>query len=295
MESAELTKIVIFGSSGFIGSQLQQLMAQSFSVPVLGYSSSDCNLLNSEQLAEVLSGCDKGTSIILCSGVGRLQEDSRKSLWKNLSMIENTLSNLPNTGVRSIIFLSSADVYGMPPKELPVSEKTPVAPTDYYGLSKLLSEQLLIFNPGNKFPATVLRLPGVFGFGDRFKSIVGHFIQSALEESELTVFNEGESLRDFVYVDDVALVVKHFVETPYAGIVNVASGESLSIQQILALVAKCVGKELKLKRENKPGDRVGDLKFDNSHLRSLIPNLKFLPLAEGIRHYITKLKSETGK
>ena len=295
MELGELHKIVIFGSSGFIGTQLEQLLSESFTVPVLGYSSSECNLLNSEQLAEVLSGCGSGTSIILCSGVGRLQEDSRKSLWKNLTMIENTLSNLPSVGVRNIIFLSSTDVYGMPPRELPITEKTPVAPTDFYGLSKLLSEQLLTFNPGIKFPVTALRLPGVFGYGDRFKSIIGHFIQAALEEHELTVFNEGENLRDFVYVDDVAQIVRHFVEHPYAGVVNVATGKSHSIAELLELIGTCVGKRLKIKKEVSTGSRVGDLRFDNTLLMQQFSPLQFTTIADGVKRYLKKLELETGK
>ena len=116
-----------------------------------------------------------------------------------------------------------------------VDENTHLRSGAYYGLSKIVCENLLTFNIQDK-PITVLRLPCIYGHGDKYKSIVGKFIHDAHIKKKIKITNDGNCLRDYVEVNDLCKIVNYFIQNPFNGAIIVATGHSLTIHEIAEIV-----------------------------------------------------------
>jgi nucleoside-diphosphate-sugar epimerase len=184
----------------------------------------------------------------------------------------------------SFTYFSSADVYGRPPTQSPISENSPVGPTGHYGLSKYASERLLQL--GLSCPVTVLRCPGMYGPADRGRSIVGQFISKVRSGTEIELAGGGLSLRDYVHSDDVFQVVSGLVSSRDLKhtILNLATGKSLPLLGLLDLISNVVGRPA-LIRTVSPQTNPYDLIFDTRQLREHLPAICFKSLQEGIRDY----------
>lgn len=259
--------IVILGASGFIGGRLTEHLRVR-GCEVRGFSSAACDLLRLESFEPVLRGIDGATSVVFCAGVGRHVADDFAALQSNLGMVENFVRALERRTPRSIVFLSSADVYGTPVAGATIDECAPTKPDTYHGIAKLSCEGLLRINA--RCPVTVLRLPGVFGPGDGGRSVVSGLAARMLAGESVRLHGGGATLRDFVHVAFVAEVVERFLRQPYAGVVNVALGKSLSIRRIAEIFAARLGVSPAFETAA-PGERMFDLVFDAALLYSLVP------------------------
>jgi nucleoside-diphosphate-sugar epimerase len=162
----------------------------------VGYSSDQCDLLDGSQVAVALLGCNRETSIVLCSAIPRRREDSWGALLKNIEMVHNVCTSVPSAGVRSVVFMSSMDVYGIHFGPGAITEESDVNPRGYYGLSNLTSEMALTIELPSHSPTCILRLPGIYGRGDRGEDLVGGFVQTLLHGEPVKMTGEGAAKRD---------------------------------------------------------------------------------------------------
>jgi len=138
--------------------------------------------------------------------------------------------------------------------------------------------------PGN-CPVAILRLPGIYGPGDLGISIVGKFASQLREKGRVRITGTGSSKRDFVEVGDLCRVIQILLEGPYHGVLNIATGKSVSIKQTAEIIAEQLNIPLEI--DSLPGDaaRDHDLVFDVKLLRSLCPELSMKDLRRGIKGY----------
>ena len=105
-----------------------------------------------------------------------------------------------------VVFTSSLAVYGRV-TDPPVDESTPVDPIGLYGAHKIASEHYCdIYLTTEDVPTTVARLASVYGpraAADKGYGVQGIFPAKAVRDETITVFEPGDMVRDFVYVDDV--------------------------------------------------------------------------------------------
>jgi len=286
---SELEKVIVFGASGFIGKNLHAHIQQKPNLEITGYSSSECDLLDPPSVQKALKNCDRGTSIVLCSAIPRRKEDSWAAMLKNITMVHNVCVGIPAAGVRSFVFISSADVYGAHSGIATINEKTPANPKNHYGVSKLASEIMLPIELPPQTPISILRLPGVYGAGDKGNSIVGVFVEKLLRGETIDVTGEGKSKRDYLHMKDLCQVVESFLRQPFSGVVNVATGVSTSIVETAMIAAKVLGKAPAVKLVPSPAEEY-DLIFDTSRLTQLMPKMRFMELEKGITEYAESYK-----
>lgn len=108
---------------------------------------------------------------------------------------------------KTIVFSSTVTVAGIPPR-IPVDETFPECPVTIYDLHKLIAEQYLkYYTRMNAVSGTVLRLANVYGPGPRSsrpdRGVLNQMTRRALAGEALTVYGQGEQLRDYVHVEDV--------------------------------------------------------------------------------------------
>lgn len=106
-----------------------------------------------------------------------------------------------------IIFASTRQLYGKP-QYLPVDEQHPLVPVDVNGINKLSGEMYhILYNKVYNIKSSVLRLTNTYGPRMRIKdarqTFLGIWIKNLIENKPLTIFGDGNQLRDYNYVDDV--------------------------------------------------------------------------------------------
>lgn len=286
-------RIFILGASGFIGKYLKGKLSADNSMEVLGYSSMECNLLSLSDVQGIFSSAGPEDALVITAGITRTRENSYDSMIKNVQMIENVCRAVHQRFVGHITFLSTIDVYGVNiGHDERINENVLVNPNDYYSISKIISEYLIKQLCSQKsIPLAILRLSGVYGPGDDFKSTVGMLVNRAINDQNLIIYNHGENLRDFVYVDDIYKIIQSTIKQNKSVFMNVATGKSFSIKEIVTLIKKLIPFPIEIQdKEKKPGSekRIEHLQFDCSVLEKEFPYVAMTDLKAGVTSYIAQ-------
>lgn len=279
-----MNNIIIFGNSGFIGTYIYDNLKKKYSVK--GLNSKECDLLDKEAVHKCFNKLKKDTTIIIISSIVRTIDNSFNSYEKNVLMSHNISSEIQKiNNVNHIIFLSTIDVYGIEqPNE--IEESTLTNPADYYSMSKLTSEFMLKqVCANNHIPLTILRLPGVYGINET-NSTLGKIFNSA-KDGLVTIYGEGQDKRDFLFINDLYKIVDITIQKKYNGILNVVSGRSYSILEIINEIRKTFKNTKIVFSKEQANLRQKNLSFNNNKLRLIIKEYKFLSTIDGI-HYLIK-------
>lgn len=275
-------KMIITGTSGFIGARLLQAARLSYGEDVTAFSSRPAEgshivyrdapgfgLGRAEQAlveeAEVLihagaftpkSGAD-ANQIKCCNG--------------NITFTEQLLG-LPWNNLKKIVFLSSVDVY-MNVDSI-ITESTLTVPASLYGLSKLYGERMVTLSAAERGIASqVLRIGHVYGPGEeKYSKVLPKAIQNIVAGKDVELWGDGKELRSFIYIEDVVTAILKAVtlrEEP--GVINVVSGNAISIRDLLDKLIAIGGRGTSIVRREFSGV-TRDLVFDNAKLkRYLLP------------------------
>jgi UDP-glucose 4-epimerase len=145
--------------------------------------------------------------------------------------------------VKCIVFTSSIAVYG--DRYPPFSEDEPVTPKDPYAISKWATEvdlhcaremfglNYVIFRPGNVYG------PGQ-NIGDKYRNVIGIFMNQIMTGQPLTVFGDGTQTRAFSYIDDVAPHIARAAMMPeiYNHTFNIGGGQQYTVKHLIEVIAE---------------------------------------------------------
>ena len=155
-----------------------------------------------------------------------------------------------DAGVKRVVLASSGAVYGEQHKQ-PVSEKTIPNPNSPYAVSKIASEHYVsTIGALCGIETVALRIFNAYGPGQFVPAshapVIPQFLKQALGGGSLIVFGDGNQTRDFVYIDDVvdALFAAATASDVDRRIINVGSGQEVSINQLVEKVARATGREV---------------------------------------------------
>jgi UDP-glucuronate 4-epimerase len=186
------------------------------------------------------------------------------------------------------VLASSSSVYGNA-AVYPTTEESPTRPFSPYGVTKLAMEELAWSYVDNwQVPVVALRYFTVYGPAQRPDMGMHRFIAHAAAGEPLPVYGDGEQVRDFTYVSDVAraTIAAATVDLPPGTLLNVAGGSSTTVNSVLGLVSECVGREIVRHRmPEQPGDvRATGGTIDRA--RRLLHWEPEMPLAEGVKRHV---------
>lgn len=272
--------ILIISNRGFIGKSIFNSLIKNKEYNIYGLNSENCNLLNFENTNKTINKIiDKPFTIIFLSTFGRFPEDNYSVFNKNVTMISNFLNSINVNFIEQFIFFSSTCLYGRPPKSIPINEGLECIPNGYYGLSKYVSENLIKLKL--KCPISIIRIPGVYGKLDNNKSVITNFISNITNNKNVIIYDKGLVLRDYVYIDDIIIIVKQIILSKLNNTINIATGKSLKVIDILNIIEKILDKKSNINFINTSHNQF-DMSFDITNLINLFPKYEPTNINEGI-------------
>lgn len=236
-------KLLVTGSSGFVGRRFLEMAPTDWEIICLGRSQPDsltgrwiqCDLSDQksiESAAKQVSDEMFDAIIHLAAFVPKTATDDTLENAK-LGNIDATINLLTHFGEKSekIIIGSTAEVYDQSKIHGPITEDNVVAGGSYYGSTKLASE-LITQSYAKKLnkELTILRFSVMYGGYDPIARAIPNFIRAAKAGEDLTI-RGANVLRDYIHTDDVARSIICAVSANGAGVVNIGTGRGISIRE----------------------------------------------------------------
>lgn len=252
-------KHLIVGGNGFIGGHLAwRLSENGGEVRVYDRSPGklragppgaeyvEGELGNHGLIREALSGVEVVYHFVSTTLPKTSNDDPIYDVRSNLVDTIQLLESCVEAGVRKVVFASSGGtVYG-PPKMLPITEGHPTTPISSYGIVKLAIEKylgLFYYLHGLDFAALRISNPyGPYQNPEGQQGVVGVFLNRLYTGRPVTIWGDGEVVRDYLYVSDLvdALEQAALVETREK-VLNIGSGEGLSLNALIRCISEVVG------------------------------------------------------
>lgn len=173
----------------------------------------------------------------------------------NVEATGRLISACAAVGIPRFIHASTSSVYGVTATG---GEGSPLQPVSDYGQTKLEAEETLrAVSASSGAGLTILRLFSVFGPGQRPDMAYYRIIEAALHDRPFEVFGDGEQARSNTYVDDVVEgLIGSTGEAAIGETMNIAGGETVSLNQAVATIERLTGREVKrVSRPSRPGDQ----------------------------------------
>lgn len=220
------------------------------------------------------------------------EEDARLTLGPVRTVLER-LRERPGVG---LTYLSSGGtVYGEP-QQIPVPEDAPTEAFGAYGRLHLQCEsEVMAASREHGLPARILRCATVYGehqHPDRGQGAVVTFLHRIEHGEPIDLYGGGETIRDYVYVGDVARATIALVEAGGPAVINVGSGTGTSLLELKEAVEREVGREAQVRRHEPRGFEVHQIVLDTTLLHQTV-ELEITDLATGIAR--THRWLETGR
>jgi len=296
-------KSLVTGGAGFIGCHVaRECVALGHDVLVLDDLSGGF-VENVPEGAEFVEG-----SIVDAELVGRLFEENafdyvyhlaayaaeglshfirRFNYTNNVIGSVNLLNASVRTGVRRFVFTSSIAVYGT--NQVPMTEELTPTPEDPYGVAKYAVElDLRAAHEMFGLEYTVFRPHNVYGehqnIGDRYRNVVGIFMNQVMQSQPMSVFGDGRQSRAFSYIDDVAPVIARCVDVSASAneVFNVGADQPTTVLELAEIVAAAF--EVEARIEHLPArNEVAHAFSSHDKAQAVFGESAAVPLDEGVR------------
>ena len=299
-------KVLVTGGGGFIGSNLvERLVKDGYDVRVLdnfatGHRANlaavfdDVDLVEGdiqsyERVHNAVRGCELVFHQAALPSVPRSIQDPLTSNAANVIGTLNVLLASRDEEVRRVVFASSSSAYGANP-ELPKREEMAALPISPYAVAKLAAEGYCrSFYEIYGLETVALRYFNVFGQRQdplsQYAAVIPNFILAFLNDTQPVVFGDGEQSRDFNFIANT--VDANLCAATADGVAgetfNIACGERISLNDVLARLRELTGKSIEAIHEDpRPGDVRHSL-ADISRAREQLGYEPRIGFAEGLR------------
>ncbi len=297
-----MSKILVTGGAGFIGSHtVENLLSQGHAVRVLDDLSTGRpdnlpdhpqlelligDIRNPQAVMHAMQGVDRVLHLAAQVSVQASVDAPPTSAERNLTGFINVLDAARQAGVQRFVYASSAAVYGQP-ITLPLSEGSAVHPASPYGLEKLINDQYAkLYAELYGMSCLGLRYFNVFGPRQDPRSpyagVLSKFKERIEQQATLLVFGDGEQTRDFIYVGDVAEANRRALFADQTGVLNVATGQSRTLNQVIASFGQVVGKQLDVSHQPARSGDIVHSAAHNSALLAALGHFDFVTLEQGL-------------
>ena len=294
-------RILVTGGAGFIGSHIvDKLLQNDYKVIIVDNLSSGslenlpCNSnlkfyqkdILTDDLSEIFETEKPDFCIHLAAQTSVIKsiENPINDAELNITGTIKLIEHCKKYNIKKFVTASSAAVYGQP-QYLPVDETHQTKPISYYGLSKLTMENYVKLSC---IPYLIFRFANVYGprqASSKESGVISIFNDYMIKSEPINIYGNGEQIRDFVYVEDIAeictLAIKNdkFINQT----LNISTNKGVSINELFNLMKNLY--KYPLNATHLP-TRVGDIKdsiLSNTNLITLTPNYQFTDINNGVK------------
>jgi UDP-glucose 4-epimerase len=206
----------------------------------------------------------------------------------------NLINESIKTKVKCFVFTSSIAVYGA--GQLPMTESMTPAPEDPYGIAKFAVEQdLKSAHEMFGLNYVIFRPHNVYGeyqnIADRYRNVLGIFMNQLLQDKPLTVFGDGTQTRAFSYIGDVAPYIANSVNVKgaYCETFNIGADQEYSINELATTIMNILGKKSSL-NYLEARNEVLHAYSDHSKAKEVFDINSFTSLHDGITKMVNWVK-----
>lgn len=273
-----MSRILITGATGFLGAHFFKLFERK-GYETYGTSTTRaadrirlCNIENFSEIKSVL-GDIRPDLVIHCAAIASVTSSPPgKYYTTNVIGAENVIQASVSAGVKRLIHISTAGVYGNQETDL-LSEALAPKPVHHYGMSKFCSERVAL-NYKNNIDISIVRPFNIIGRGQNDEFIVPKLVNAFKNKQEFIKLGNIDVYRDYIDIHDSVNFVFEIINNPdsYGKIINLCTGRATSIRDLLQELRDLTSHEIKVSiaSEFVRKNEVWRLLGDSSKLKSLI-------------------------
>ena len=212
------------------------------------------------------------------------EKDSPEIYDANLAMARNLSEFLKKKPPGKLVYFSTVSVYGDQKTDLTIHEETQTNPSTHYGAAKREGE--FLFQKAGEaagFSVLILRPCRIYGPGVVYANYGPvQFIQEILKKKCVTLYGDGNELRDQLFIEDIVQMLDFLLQKNAAGIYNCATGKSVSFGEILDCLKKIAPFPFKIRFQPRTRPCI-DQEFVMSKFRRLCPDFEFTSIEKGLK------------
>ena len=297
--------ILFIGGAGFIGSNLlKQFDAEKYIIHVLEPECANINRLNGlnvtmhrcslsdvKAIQEIIMSNNIHTIVHLVSTLipgssyEEYKEEFKTVVFPSIELMEICAKKK----IKFVYFSSGGTIYGNRNEMKPFNEDDVMSPISYYGWSKQIMENSILFMHRTEgLNYLIIRPSNPYGHGQNIyakQGLVAVAIGKILGNQPMEVWGDGSSIRDYIYIDDLArsfyqLIEKNICNTT----LNIGSGRGYSVNDVLAFLKIVSGTDYKIEYKNPRPVDVSNMVLDVARLKKYV-DITFTPFMDGVKSF----------
>lgn len=313
-----MKRFLFLGGAGFIGSNIIKAILHcehcDVQIYVLEPSFANVSRLDGENVHVFrgeLSDLDFLMSIIETNKIdsvvhlvatiipGSSFEDYKREYQQVIFPTIELMDFCARKSIKFVYFSSGGTVYGNRTEMTPFKETDAMAPISYYGWSKQMMENSILYvhrTAGLKY--LILRPSNPYGHGQNIhakQGLIAVALGKIFAGEPITVWGDGSNVRDYIYIDDLAKAVIQLLKKEVCNTtINIGSGQGTSINDIIDVLKSVVSEDVKVDYLPSRSVDVSHMILDNSRLKEYV-DVDFTPLQDGIKMFYNEVKSQLQK
>jgi nucleoside-diphosphate-sugar epimerase len=309
-----MARVCVTGAAGFIGGHVaEELLTQGYEVIALddfssgnrdtavllsthpGFRLIEGSIADPQAVSRAVTGAKWVFHLAAIPSVPLSMKEPERTNAVNVGGTVNVLQAAVRSKVERVVLACSCAAYGDGPEQ-PKHERLLPRPISPYAAQKVTAELYAqTYTRAYGLPCVGLRFFNVYGPrqdpNSEYAAAIPRFVTRLLCGQRPIVFGDGLQTRDFVHVKDVVRAHLLAAVAPNAPgeIINVASGKSASLLELISLIAKAVGPEAAHLTPEHQAARAGDLRASSADLTKAREVLGYEPsvtLAEGLEELV---------
>jgi UDP-glucose 4-epimerase len=291
--------VLIIGGNGFIGSHLIDHLLlkghivrvfdsayERFRNPLNNVDYRISTLENISDLYEALLGIDIIFHLASASVPSTSNIDTISDISKNLIPTLNILNLSVKLGIKRIVYFSSGGaVYGNPLTEF-ITEEHPLNPISSYGIIKVTVEMYLsLYQRMFGLKPLIIRPSNPYGPRQGHfiaQGVISTFLRKVLNNETLTVFGDGSSQKDYIFIQDLITICYNLSISDEIGVFNLGSGIGTSLNQIIDQIEITTNCNVQINNMPKQIYDVDNFVLDISKISRVVGDYSFITLSQGI-------------